>query len=445
MANIFSGGFSVESFSKADDLKKRILFTIMALFVYRIGTYIPIPGLDPLVIDELARRYASGSGIVGMFNMFSGGALSRMTVFALNLMPYISASIIIQLFTLISPTLAALKKEGETGRNKINQYTRYLTVGICSIQAYGISLLLLNANPCPVVHEVGWLFPVIAVPSLVGGTLFLVWLGEQMTSRGVGNGSSLLIFAGIIANMPHGILNIFELGRGGVISPLMIVTIFLATFLVILFIVFIERAQRKVTIHYPQRRAGLGMGNRQVATDGSHLPLKINSAGVIPPIFASALLSLPAVLLSYFAGSDNPIVISIISSFHRGGAVFNAIFIGFLIVFAFFYTAVMFNSEETADNLKKSGGFIPGIRPGVATAEYFDYVLTRLTSVGAIYLAFVCLFPDIVREKAGVQLFVGGTGLLIIVGVTIDTISQIYTHLLSQQYSGVLKKLNRRK
>lgn len=444
MANIFSGGFSAEFFSKAEDLKKRILFTIMALFVYRIGTYIPIPGLDPLIIDELARRYTSGSGIIGMFNMFSGGALSRMTVFALNLMPYISASIIIQLFTLISPTLAALRKEGETGRNKINQYTRYLTVAICTFQAYGISLLLMNSNPCPVIHEIGWMFPVIAVPSLVGGTLFLVWLGEQMTSRGIGNGSSLLIFAGIVANMPAGILNIFELGRGGVISPLMIITIFLVTFLVILFVVFIERAQRRVTIHYPQRRAALGMGGQpQGAADGSHLPLKINSAGVIPPIFASALLSLPAVLMSYFAGSDNPVLISIMSSFHRGGWIFNVFFLGFLILFAFFYTAVMFNSEETADNLKKSGGFIPGIRPGTATAEYFDYVLTRLTSVGALYLAFVCIFPDIVREKTGVQLFVGGTGLLIIVGVTIDTISQIYTHILSQQYSGVLKKLNR--
>lgn len=444
MANIFSGGFSAESFSKAEDLKKRILFTIMALFVYRIGTYIPIPGLNPLIIDELARRYTSGSGIIGMFNMFSGGALSRMTVFALNLMPYISASIIIQLFTLVSPTLGALRKEGETGRNKINQYTRYLTVAICTFQAYGISLLLMNSNPCPVIPEIGWMFPVIAVPSLVGGTLFLVWLGEQMTSRGIGNGSSLLIFAGIVANMPAGILNIFELGRGGVISPLMIVTIFLMTFLVILFVVFIEKAQRRVTIHYPQRRAMLGMaGQQQGAADGSHLPLKINSAGVIPPIFASALLSLPAVLLSYFAGSDNPVLISIMSSFHRGGWIFNVFFLGFLILFAFFYTAVMFNSEETADNLKKSGGFIPGIRPGAATAEYFDYVLTRLTSVGALYLAFVCVFPDIVREKTGVQLFVGGTGLLIIVGVTIDTISQIYTHILSQQYSGVLKKLNR--
>ena len=444
MANIFSGGFSAESFSKAEDLKKRILFTIMALFVYRIGTYIPIPGLDPVIIDELARRYTSGSGIIGMFNMFSGGALSRMTIFALNLMPYISASIIIQLFTLISPTLAALKKEGETGRNKINQYTRYLTVAICAFQAYGISLLLMNSNPCPVIHEVGWIFPIISVPSLVGGTLFLVWLGEQMTSRGIGNGSSLLIFAGIVANMPAGILNIFELGKGGVISPLMVVTIFLLTFLVILFVVFIERAQRRVTIHYPQRRAGLGMG-QQCACDGSHLPLKINSAGVIPPIFASALLSLPAVLLSYFAGSDNPVLMNIISSFHRGGWIFNVFFLVFLIVFAFFYTAVMFNSEETADNLKKSGGFIPGIRPGAATAEYFDYVLTRLTAVGALYLAFICIFPDIVREKTGVQMFVSGTGLLIIVGVTIDTISQIYTHILSQQYSGVLKKLNRSK
>lgn len=443
MANIFSGGFSAESFSKAEDLKKRILFTIMALFIYRIGTYIPIPGLDPLIIDELARKYTSGGGIIGMFNMFSGGALSRMTIFALNLMPYISAGIIIQLFTLISPTLAALKKEGETGRNKINQYTRYLTVGICAFQAYGISLLLMNSNPCPVIHEVGWMFPVISVPTLVGGTLFLVWLGEQMTSRGIGNGSSLLIFAGIVANMPHGILNIFELGKGGVISPAVIVSIFLVTFAVIWFVVFIERAQRRVTIHYPQRRAGLGMGNPQCACDGSHLPLKINSAGVIPPIFASSLLSLPAVVLSYFAGTDNPAIMGMLASFHRGGLVFNLFFITFLVIFAFFYTAVMFNSEETADNLKKSGGFVPGIRPGVATAEYFDYILTRLTSVGAIYLAFICIFPDLIRDKTGVQLFVGGTGLLIVVGVTIDTITQIYTHILSQQYSGVLKKLNR--
>ncbi len=444
MANIFSGGFSAESFSKAEDLKKRILFTIMALFVYRIGTYIPIPGLDPVVIDELARRYTSGGGIIGMFNMFSGGALSRMTVFALNLMPYISAGIIIQLFTLISPTLAALKKEGETGRNKINQYTRYLTVAICSFQAYGISLLLMNANPCPVVHEIGWMFPVVSVPTLVGGTLFLVWLGEQMTSKGIGNGSSLLIFAGIVANMPTGILNIFELGRGGVISPGTVVFVFILTFLLICFVVFIERAQRRVTIHYPQRRAGLGMGNQHVAADGSHLPLKINSAGVIPPIFASALLSLPAMLLSYFAGNDNPAIMSMLAAFHRGGLVFNIFFVSFLIMFAFFYTAVMFNSEETAENLKKSGGFVPGIRPGAATAEYFDYILTRLTSVGAIYLAFVCIFPDLLRDGTGVQLFVGGTGLLIVVGVTIDTISQIYTHILSQQYSGVLKKMNRR-
>lgn len=444
MANIFSGGFSAESFSKAEDLKKRILFTIMALFIYRIGTYIPIPGLDPVVIDELARKYTSGGGIIGMFNMFSGGALSRMTVFALNLMPYISASIIIQLFTLISPTLAALKKEGETGRNKINQYTRYLTVAICSFQAYGISLLLMNSNPCPVIHEVGWLFPVISVPSLVGGTLFLVWLGEQMTSRGIGNGSSLLIFAGIVANMPSGILNIFELGRGGVISPLSIITVFLITFIAIGCVVHVERAQRRVTIHYPQRRAGLGMGG-QCACDGSHLPLKINSAGVIPPIFASALLSLPAVVLSYFAGTDNPFIMSMLSSFNRGGMWFNIFFVTLLIIFAFFYTAVMFNSEETAENLKKSGGFVPGIRPGAATAEYFDYILTRLTSVGAIYLAIICLFPDFIRNQFSVQMFVGGTGLLIIVGVTIDTISQIYTHILSQQYSGVLKKMNKRR
>ncbi len=439
--SIFSRGFSSESFSKADDLKKRIVFTLVALFIYRIGTYIPIPGLDPAVINDLAHRYASG-GLVGMFNMFSGGALSRMTIFALNLMPYISASIIMQLFTLISPTLEALKKEGETGRNKINQYTRYLTVLICSLQAYGISIFLMNSHPSPVVSQVGAIFPLIAVPTLVGGTLFLVWLGEQMTARGLGNGSSLLIFAGIVANMPARIFNLFEMGRGGVISPFMVFCIFLFTFLVTGLIVFVERAQRKITIHYPQR---MQSGSpRAASADGSHLPLKINSAGVIPPIFASSLLSIPMVAGNFLPADASGVWVDIFRSFTRGGFAFNCVFVAFLVIFAFFYTAVVFNPDETAENLKKAGGFIPGIRPGKATSEYFDYVLTRLTSVGAVYLAAVCLFPDLIRNKFNVELFVGGTGLLIVVGVTIDTITQFYTHILAQQYSGVLKKMNNR-
>lgn len=441
--NIFSKGFSAESFSKAEDLKKRILFTILALFVYRIGTYIPIPGLDPAVINDLAHKYTSGGGIIGMFNMFSGGALSRMTIFALNLMPYISASIIMQLFTLISPSLEALKKEGETGRNKINQYTRYLTVLICSLQAYGISVFLMNTHPSPVISQVGAIFPIISVPTLVGGTLFLVWLGEQMTSRGIGNGSSILIFAGIVANMPARILNIFELGRGGVISPMMVCMIFLFTFLVTMAIIFVERAQRKITIHYPQRRAAMGMQNQN--SEGSHLPLKINSSGVIPPIFASSLLSLPMVAANFISPDSTGWGMELLRSFSRGGWLFTVIFTALLIVFAFFYTAVVFNPDETAENLKKAGGFIPGIRPGKATSEYLDYVLTRLTSVGAIYLAAVCLFPDLIRNKFGVELFIGGTGLLIVVGVTIDTITQVYTHILAQQYSGVLKKMHNRK
>lgn len=437
--SFFSQGFNSEAFSKASDLKKRIFFTLIALFIYRIGTYVPLPGLDPAIIEELAKKHLSGSGLLGMFNMFSGGALSRMTVFALNLMPYISASIIIQLFTMISPTLEALKKEGETGRKKINQYTRYLTIFVAGFQAYGISLFLMNIPNGPVV--IGGLFPVIAVPSLICGTLFLVWLGEQITSRGVGNGSSLLIFSGIVANMPASIANIFELGRAGALSVFSVIIIFAVAVGVIFFVVYMERAQRRVSIHYPQRQAMMQQGK---SLDSNHLPLKINSAGVIPPIFAYSLMSLPMMLAS-FAHTDNELVSSIVSFFGRGGILFSLTLVGMIIFFSFFYTAVVFNPTETADNLKKAGGFIPGVRPGQATADYLDYILTRLTVVGALYMSFVCILPDIMNAKFGVHFIFGGTGILIIVGVTIDTISQVYTHILSHQYRGVLKKAGKKK
>ncbi|MBR1734429.1 MAG: preprotein translocase subunit SecY [Alphaproteobacteria bacterium] len=436
--SFFSQKISAETLSKASDLKERIIFTLLALFVYRIGTYIPLPGLDPAIIEELAKRYLSSAGILGMVNMFSGGALGRMTVFALNLMPYISASIVMQLMTIISPTLEALKKEGAVGRQKMNQYTRCLTIVVCTFQAYGISLYLMNMPGTPVV--IGKLFPLISVPSLVCGTMFLVWLGEQMTSRGVGNGSSLLIFAGIVANMPASIANIIELGRAGAISIMSVIVIFSVAVAVIVFVVYMERAQRRVTINYPQRQAMMQQGK---IMDVNHLPLKINSAGVIPPIFAYSLMSLPMFLVTALGAGgtgENEIASAIVSFFSRGGILFSFILVSLIIFFSFFYTAVVFNPTETADNLKKAGGFIPGVRPGQATAEYLDYILTRLTVVGALYMSAVCLLPDIMNAKFGVHFIFGGTGILIIVGVTIDTISQIYTHILSHQYRGVLRK-----
>ena len=437
---IFDQGLSLDTFSKASDLQKRLLFTIMALFVYRIGTYIPLPGLDPVAIAELANRYVHGNGFLGTINMLSGGALSRMTIFALNLMPYISSSIIIQLMTMVSPTLEALKKEGETGRKKIHQYTKYLTIFVASFQAWGISLVLMNMENSPVV--IGGLFPVIAIPCIVCGTLFLVWLGEQMTSRGVGNGSSLLIFAGIVANMPASIINILEQGRAGALSTFAVITIFAIGLAVIAFVCYIERAQRRISINYPQRQAMRAQGH--MMDSANHLPLKINSAGVIPPIFAYALMSLPLALAS-FAGQDNEYVSAFVEFFRSDSVSFSLVLVGMIVFFSFFYTAVVFNPTETADNLKKAGGFIPGVRPGKATAEYLDYILTRLTTVGALYMSFVCLIPVFVKSQLNVEFIFAGTGILIVVGVTIDTISQIYTHILSHQYRGVLKKIEKRR
>ena len=439
--SFFSQGISSDAFSKASDLKKRIVFALFALFVYRIGTYIPLPGLDSAIIQDLAKRHLSGTGLLGMFNMFSGGALSRMTIFALNLMPYISSSIIIQLCTMIFPTLEALKKEGEIGRKKINQYTRYLTIVVASFQAYGISLFLMNIPNGPV--AIGGLFPVIAIPTLVCGTLFLVWLGEQITSRGIGNGTSLLIFSGIVANMPSSIVQIFELGKAGALSVFAIIVIFSVAIAVILFVVYMERAQRRVSIHYPQKQAMMQQG--QFSADANHLPLKINSAGVIPPIFAYSLLSLPMMLAGIAHSTNNEFLMSFVAFFGRGGFGFSVVLVALIIFFSFFYTAIVFNPTETADNLKKAGGFVPGVRPGQATAEYFDYILTRLTVVGALYMSFVCILPDIMNAKFGIHFIFGGTGILIIVGVTMDTISQVYTHILSHQYKGILKKAGKKK
>lgn len=440
---MFGQNLSVDTFSKATDLQKRLLFAIVALFVYRIGTYIPLPGLDPTIIADLAKRHIQGGGLLGTFNMFSGGALGRMTIFALNLMPYISSSIIIQLMTMVSPTLEALKKEGETGRKKIHQYTKYLTIFVTAFQAWGICLWLGSLDNSPIV--IGKVFPLIAIPSLVCGTLFLVWLGEQMTSRGVGNGSSLLIYAGIVANMPTSIMTIFEQGRAGALSPFTVVAIFAIGLALVAGIAFVERAQRRVSISYPQRQAMMAQGKMPGATP-NHLPLKINSAGVIPPIFASALLSVP-VTIAGFISSDNEYVGDMIDFLSRGGWAFSLVLTIMIIFFSFFYTAVVFDPKETANNLKKAGGFIPGVRPGKATAEYLDYILTRLTTVGALYMSFVCWVPDAMRGAWGVPFMFGsgGTGVLIMVGVTVDTISQIYTHVLSHQYRGVLNKVQRRK
>ncbi len=432
-------GISWAAFSQATDLKKRLLFTLLALLVYRLGTYIPLPGINPEIISELGRR--NMGGILGMFDMFSGGALGRMTVFALNLMPYISASIIIQLFTVISPTLEALKKEGEVGRRKINQYTRYLTVAIATLQAYGISIGLMNMGSASgSITTIGWLFPIIAVPTLVGGTLFLMWVGEQITSRGIGNGSSLIIFAGIVANLPKALLNALELGKSGALSPSVILFFIFVVIAVIALVVFVERAQRKIVVHYPQRHASMGKGN----VESSHLPLKINTAGVIPPIFASSLLLLPATLVGLGAGTGSEWAQALARYLSHGHPVYITIYVALLIFFSFFYTAIVFNPNEVADNLRKSGGFVPGIRPGEYTAKYLYFVLERLTVIGAVYLSFICVLPELLIAKLAVPFFFGGTNILIVVSVTIDTINQVYTHLLAHQYKGVIRKAQSR-
>jgi preprotein translocase subunit SecY len=418
--------------AKAEDLKKRIWFTLAALIVYRIGTFIPMPGINP---DAFANAFKNASqGILGLFNMFSGGAVERMAIFALNIMPYISASIILQLLTSVSPTLEQLKKEGEAGRKIINQYTRYLTAVLAAFQAYGIAIGLEGSGN--IVIDPGWFFRISTVITLTGGTIFLMWLGEQITSRGIGNGISLIIMAGIVAGIPSAIAGTLELGRQGALSTPLILTVVVVATGVIAFIVFMERAQRRLLIQYPKRQ----IGNQMFEGQSSHLPLKLNTSGVIPPIFASSLLLVPTTVANFSQGSGPEWITYFTTLLGHGRPLFMFLYVGLIVFFAFFYTAIVFNPVETADNLKKHGGFIPGIRPGERTAEYIDYVLTRITVIGAGYLAIVCLLPELLVSYAAVPFYFGGTSLLIVVSVTMDTVAQVQGYLLAHQYEGLIRK-----
>ncbi|MBK1866960.1 preprotein translocase subunit SecY [Aestuariivirga sp. YIM B02566] len=431
-AEQLAANINFSALAKAEDLKKRIWFTLGALIIYRLGTYIPIPGVDTV---ELARFAAQNStGILGWVNGLAGGALGRMAIFALNIMPYISASIIIQLMTTVSPQLEQLKKEGESGRKKINQYTRYLTVIIAALQAYAIGAGLEGQGS--IVLDPGLFFRASTVITLTGGTIFLMWLGEQITARGIGNGTSLIIFAGIVAGLPSGLAALLELGRTGQMSVFLIFGIFLMALAVIAFIVFVERAQRRLLIQYPKRQVGMKI----TQGDSSHLPLKLNTSGVIPPIFASSLLLLPITVANFTQGQGPDWLNRITALLGHGQPLFLTLYALLIIFFAFFYTSIMFNPKDTADNLKKYGGFIPGIRPGERTAEYIDYVLTRITVLGALYLTIVCLLPEFLIGYAAMPFYFGGTSLLIVVSVTMDTVAQVQGHLLAQQYEGLVKK-----
>ena len=427
-------GFGFGAFAKADDLKKRLLFTLGALIVYRLGTFIPIPGIDPVALEDIFSQQSSG--IIGMFDMFSGGALSRMTIFALNIMPYITASIIMQLMTAIVPSLEQLKKDGDAGRKQINQYTRYLTVLLATVQGYGIAVGLESAQG--VVQDPGMMFRITTVVTLVGGTLFLMWLGEQITSRGIGNGISLIIFAGIVAQLPLALAGTLELGRTGALSAIFIVGLFIMAIAVIAFIVFIERSLRKVMVQYPKRQHG----NKVFGGEAQHLPLKINVPGVIPPIFASSLLLMPVSIINLTGGQDggDGWLLTLNALLGRGQPLYLGIYIALIVFFAFFYTAIVFNPEDTADNLRRNGGYIAGIRPGQATADYLDFILTRLTVLGAAYLSAVCILPEILISQYAVPFYFGGTSLLIVVTVTLDTVGQIQSHLLAHQYEALIKK-----
>ncbi len=432
-AEQLASNLNFSAFSKADELKKRILFTLGALLVYRFGTYIPLPGINP---DALAQAFQQHSqGVLGLFNMFAGGAVGRMAIFALGIMPYISASIIVQLMTSVVPTLEALKKEGESGRKIINQYTRYGTVLLALVQSYAIAIGLETGSG--IVTDPGWFFRVTAVISLVGGTMFLMWLGEQITARGIGNGISLIIFAGIVAGLPQAISGTLELGRTGALSTGLILGVIVLAVALIALIVFVERAQRRLLIQYPKRQ----VGNRMFQGDTSHLPLKLNTAGVIPPIFASSLLLLPATLAGFANTADMPAwVTTLMNALGHGQPIYMLLYAGLIGFFCFFYTAIVFNPKDTADQLKKHSGFIPGIRPGERTAEYIDYVLTRITVVGALYIILVCLLPEFLITATGVPFYLGGTSLLIVVNVTLDTVSQVQGHLIAHQYEGLIKK-----
>jgi preprotein translocase subunit SecY len=431
-AEQLAANLNFSALAKAEELKKRIWFTLGALLVYRLGTYIPLPGIDPTAWEQIFQTNAGG--ILGVFNMFAGGGIHRMAIFALNIMPYISASIIIQLMTTVSPELERLKKEGEQGRKVMNQYTRYLTVLLAAVQSYGISVGLEGFGQT--VTDPGLFFRISTVITLTGGTIFLMWLGEQVTARGIGNGISLIILSGIVAELPRAIAGTLELGRQGALSTGLILAVSVMAIAVIGFIVFMERAQRRLLIQYPKRQ----VGNRMFEGQSSHLPLKLNTSGVIPPIFASSLLLLPTTVANFNAGQIPDWLAAVTAQLGHGRPLFLVLYVALIVFFAFFYTAIVFNPTETADNLKKHGGFIPGIRPGERTAEYIDYVLSRITVIGAGYLAVVCVLPEILISYAAVPFYFGGTSLLIVVSVTMDTVAQIQGYLLAHQYEGLIKR-----
>ena len=428
MAN---GEFNKQSSSTSSDLRNRIIFTVLMLCVYRLGTYVPLAGIDPVALQEMMST--SQKGLLGMFNVFSGGAVTRMAIFALGIMPYISSSIIVQLLTGVSDYFKNLKDQGELGRKKITQITRYGTVFIACLQGYGVSVGLENAGN--LVLNPGINFKLMTVISLVAGTTFLMWLGEQITSRGIGNGISLIIFSGIVAEIPRALASTFELGRTGALSATMIIGIFILIVVTVMFIVFMERAMRKILINYPKRQ----MGNKVYGGQSSHLPLKINTAGVIPAIFASALLLLP-ITFSNFGLSESDLFINFSSWFSQGKPLYMLLYASGIIFFCFFYTGIVFNPKETAENLRKYGGYVPGIRPGERTAEYIESILVKLTTIGACYLTLVCLMPEFLIAKYPIPFYLGGTSLLIVVVVAMDTVTQVQTRLMSSQYESLIKK-----
>ena len=421
----------MSSSTQSNDLRNRILFTLFILAVYRLGTFVPLPGIDPEQLQIMME--GNQKGLLGMFNVFAGGAVSRMAIFALGIMPYISSSIIVQLLTGVSDYFKNLKAQGEIGRQKITQITRYGTVLLATIQGYGLAVGL--ESSADLVINPGIFFKISTVTTIVAGTIFLMWLGEQITQRGIGNGISLIIFSGIVAEIPRALVTTFELGRTGAISTVMIIFIFILLVATIMFIVFMERALRKILINYPKRQ----MGNKMYGGDSSHLPLKINSAGVIPAIFASALLLLP-VTFSNFNVSQNETFLNISSYFSQGQPLYMLLYASGIIFFTFFYTSITFNPTETAENLRKYGGFIPGIRPGESTALYIDTILTRLTTIGALYLALVCLMPEFLIANYPIPFYLGGASVLIVVVVAIDTVTQIQTRMMSSQYEQLIKK-----
>ncbi|MEY4851481.1 preprotein translocase subunit SecY [Sandarakinorhabdus limnophila] len=438
-AEQMAANLSFANFSKATELKSRIWFTLGALVVFRLISFVPLPGIDPLALSSLFEQ--TRGGVLDFFNMFSGGALERMSLIALGVTPYITASIVVQLLTSLVPSFMALKKEGEAGRKTLNQYTRYGTVFLTIVQGYGIAVGLEGwgaGQGVSAVIDPGWFFRISTVISLLGGTMFLMWLGEQITSRGIGNGISLIIMAGIVAQLPSALGTLFEQGRTGALSAGFVLLVAVVALGTIAFICLMERAQRKILIQYPKRQ----MGSRMFQGDSSFLPLKINTAGVIPPIFASSLLLMPLTVAQFFSqqGTMPEWMTTVTTALQHGAPLYMFLYAAGIIFFSFFYTAVVFNPDETAENLKKYGGFVPGIRPGTRTSEYLDFVLTRLTVIGAAYLTLICLLPEFLISELKVPFYFGGTSLLIVVNVTMDTVAQIQSHLLAHQYEGLIKK-----